>query len=416
MEDSGRLRLLLTAARCVLAAIRSCPADGSLPAQHRNILVHTIQSLQLLEGYLEYVAPAGPPSAASASPAAVSGTASQGSTRLALPRGDVAVAMQLLRLVPTPAAEERFPPEPMPLANEAAFEFTFPIDPPQDEGMQQGYGEQTLAPPQETDQPAPAALGLSACTREQAPEDGSRTPLAGTQEGDGAAFKKRRGRSRSPLWVAPDLPLQPPHQQESGPATPVAREARSETRARVSKWDQAPQPASPGQGRQFDEPGEALGVLLGDATDDAAIIEVQDCGYSENEAELRSKHDGPLGDEDDEDMPQHLVGLSKKVSSVLRYGGKRGRLKKEMCGEGWMPREVLFEALSRQNPHELDAVLTDRRYETRSAAGRTYHRAARRPRHSEGPGPGKPPAGRSTATSSTAAHGSSQWQQRSRHR
>ena len=200
------------------------------------------------------------------------------------------------------------------------------------------------------------------------------------------------------------------------PATPEACLPLPEARARISKWDLPPAPILSSSCRRFEEPGEALEVLLGDGADDAAFSEVVDGGLSEQEGEQRSELEGHGGGEEDEDMPQHLVGLSKKVSCVLRYGGKKGRLKKEMCGEGWMARETLFGALSRQNPHDLDAVLTDRRYETRCAAGRTYHRAARRLRHHDGPGTSKPPAWRSTASSSAAAPGSAQWPQRGRHR
>ena len=91
MEDSGRLRLLLTAARCVLAAIRACPADESLPSQHRGILLHTIQSLQLLEGYLEFV----DPTVAQSQAGTMGGAAALSAARRALPGGDASSAQLL---------------------------------------------------------------------------------------------------------------------------------------------------------------------------------------------------------------------------------------------------------------------------------------------------------------------------------
>ena len=390
MEDSGRLRLLLTAARCVLAAIRACPADESLPSQHRGILLHTIQSLQLLEGYLEFV----DPTVAQAQAGATGGAAALSAARRALPGGDTSTMLLLQGVpAPNPAAsplqenEQLAPLTPEPTASAGDLD------------LDVGASSLQLELP-----PEPSA---GAGERDLVEE----TPCART---DGPPCKRRRGRSRSPLWK--DVEGPPMQQlQERAPDVTETRLPHPEARARISKWDLPPAPVPSRYCGPFEEPGEAMEVLLGDGADDAAFSEVLEGGLSEQEGDQRSELDGLGGDDDDDDMPRHLVGLSKKVSCVLRYGGKKGRLKKEMCGEGWMARETLFGALSRQNPHDLDAVLTDRRYETRCASGRTYHRAARRPRQQEGPGPSKPPAWRCTASSSTAAPGAA-WTQRGRHR
>ena len=129
MEDTNRLRLLLTAARCVLAAIRSCPADTGLPPQHRSILLHTVQSLQLLEGYLEFVDPA---AAASTTVLGVVGAAkSLSPARLALPvgSGSGAVRMPSTFAAAPPASKDcgveppaaNFPPSPVPIAGGMAL-------------------------------------------------------------------------------------------------------------------------------------------------------------------------------------------------------------------------------------------------------------------------------------------------------
>ena len=393
MEEAGRLRLLLTAARCVLAAIRACPADESLPAQHRGILLHTIQSLQLLEGYLEFV----DPTVAHSQASSTSGAVLLGAARWQPPAGTAGSSQLLLQSVPTPTPEAS-------LKQESAQ--TAPPSPePSACAGEHGLDSGALSVQMEPGSPGPSV---------GAGESGIEGGALGART-EGPPCKRSRGRSRSPLWLDDEGP---PGQQlhDHGPDTPETSLPPPEARARISKWDLPPVPVPTRYCGLFEEPGEAMEVLLGEEVEDAAFSEAVEGGLSEQDGDQRSELEGHGGDDEIEDMPQHLVGLSKKVSCVLRYGGKKGRLKKEMCGEGWMARETLFGALSRQSPHDLEAVLTDRRYETRCAAGRTYHRAARRPRQRDGPGTFQPPAWHNSASSSAAAPGSAQWPQRGRHR
>ena len=437
MEDTNRLRLLLTAARCVLAAIRSCPADTGLPPQHRSILLHTVQSLQLLEGYLEFVDPA---AAASTTVLGVAGAAqSLSPARLALPVGSGSGALR------TPSAFAAAPPA----TKDCGVEPPTANFPPSPAPIAGGMALRPAAGPEPHHEPSVAAW-ISQESDRMASEDAGRLHFDGGSmslhaevvaalsdlaadsgilcgQGSPAAPDTPVAAVGAPtltaqgsiLWSSQDSP-QPPSEPvcTPSPRTPDERQ-RSATRTRISKWDQTPTPSSVGGGRSYDAPGEALAVLLGDAVGDSGIVEVMDYGVSANEtldvdvdqADQSGDQEGPWGiEEADEDMPLCLVALSKKVSCVLRYGGKRGRHKKSMDAEGWMPREALFDALSRQSAVDMDEVLTDRRYETRCASGRTFHRAARRPR------PDSQIAGKAPAWRSTASGSGTQWPVRGRHR